>query len=174
MSLVARSKKLNLPNYTLCDLNLLACNRTLEQTDQPVPDRTMPRLPEESSNFQTSGLVDQSPSRSCSEVGIVSVLSDVQSYRPVPEHIMLGGRYSPRNFGCVDLSTSPRAYNARWSVQSLDFWMCRLIDQSSSMSCSVVGTVPKFLDVQTYRPVPEHIMLGGRYRPRCLQKKMSN
>jgi len=39
-------------------------------------------------------------------------------------------------------STSPRAYLARWSI-----------------------TVPRLSNGRTGRPVPEHIMLGGRYSP---------
>jgi len=53
--------------------------------------------------------------------------------------------------------------------------MDRLVDQSPSISCSVVGTVPRLLDGRAGRPVLEHIMLGGRYSPQiyhvCLTKK---
>ena len=62
-------------------------------------------------------------------------------------------------------STSPRAYHARWSVQSPACQLSELVDQSPSVSCSVVGTVPSLSIVRTGRPVPERIVLGGRYSP---------
>jgi len=67
-------------------------------------------------------LVDQSPSMSCSVVDTVPRMSNGPTSRPVPEHVMLGVRYSPQ-----------------------DVEMCRLVDQSPSMSCSVVGTVPNYI-----------------------------
>ena len=92
-------------------------------------------------------------------------LSRGQTGRPVPEHLMLGGRYSPQDVEWVDWSTSPRACHARWSVQSPGYRMDRLVNQSLSMSCSVVGTVLRMSNGQTGRPVPKHVMLGGWYSP---------
>jgi len=87
---------------------------------------------------------------------------------------MLGGWYSPQDVEWADWSTSPRACHARWSVQSPGCRMGRLVDQSLSMSCSVVGIVLRLSNGQTGRPVPEHVMLGGRYSPQvyhvCLTK----
>ena len=77
----------------------------------------------QSPDFQMSGLVDLSPSVSCSVVGTVPRLSNERAGRPVPERIILGGRYSPQTFKWAGWSTSPRAYHARWSVQSPDFQM---------------------------------------------------
>jgi len=65
----------------------------------------------------------------------------------------------------IDLSTSPQACSARWLVQYLDFQTGRLGDQSPSIQCSVVGAVPRSLNWQTGRPIPEHIVLGGRCSP---------
>jgi len=97
----------------------------------------------QSPDFQMNGLVDQSPSVSCSVVGTVPRLSNDRASRPVPERIMLGGRYSPQTFKWSGWSTSPRAYHARWSVQSPNFQMNGLVDQFPSVLCSVVSTVPK-------------------------------
>ena len=101
-------------------------------------------------------------------------LSRGRAGRPVPEHLTLGGRYSPQDAKWTDWSTSPRASHARWSVQSPGCRMGRQVDQSPSMSCSVVSTVPRMSNGQTGRPVPEHVMLGGRYSPQvyhvCLTK----
>jgi len=71
----------------------------------------------------------------------------------------------PSSSKLADWSTSPRAYNARWSVQSPDLQTGRLVDQSPSIQCSVVGTVSRSPNWQTGRPVPEHTVLGGRYSP---------
>jgi len=115
--------------------------------------------------------------------------------RPVPEHITLGGRYSPLIFKLragqpvtertllgsrcspqvsklADWSTSPRAYTARWSVQSPGTSVLqagRLVDQFPSVQCSVVGAAPRSLNWQTGRPVPERILLGGRCSPQVRQ-----
>jgi hypothetical protein len=78
---------------------------------------------------------------------------------------MLGGRYSLQDVEWADWSTSPRACHARWLVQSQGCRMGRLVDQSPRMSCSVVGTVLRMSNGQTGRPVPEHVMLDGRYSP---------
>jgi len=43
--------------------------------------------------------------------------------------------------------------------------MGRLLNQSLSIYCSVVGTVPKMANGQTDRPVLEYILLGGQYSP---------
>ena len=43
----------------------------------------------------------------------------------------------------------------------------RLGDQSPSIKCSVVGAVPEFSNWWAGRPVPERIVLGGRYNPRA-------
>jgi len=85
-------------------------------------------------------------------------LSKRQTGRSVPEHFVLGGRYSPQDVEEEDWSTSPRAFHARWSVQSPRCRKSRLVDQSLSISCSVVGTVPRMLKRQTGRLVPEHFM----------------
>ena len=116
-----------------------------------------------------SGLVDQSPSISCSMVGTVPRLSNGQAGRPVPEHITLSGRYSPQTFKWAGWLTSPRAYKARWSVQSPNFQMGRLVDQSPSIQCSVVGTVRKLSNGQAGRPVPKHTILGGRCSPQTFK-----
>jgi len=47
--------------------------------------------------------------------------------------------------------------------------MGRLVDQYPSLSRSVVGTVPRMSNRQTSRPVPEHVMLGGRYSPQDIE-----
>jgi hypothetical protein len=43
--------------------------------------------------------------------------------------------------------------------------MSRLVDQSPSIYCSVVSTVPRMANEQTGQPVLEYILLGGRYSP---------
>jgi len=43
--------------------------------------------------------------------------------------------------------------------------MGRLVDQSSSIYCSVVGTIPKMANGQTSQPVHEYILHGGQYSP---------
>ena len=144
-----------------------------DQTSRPVPERRA-RWLVQSPGCRKSRLVDQSPSISCSVVDTAPRLSKEQTGRPVPEHIMLGGRYSPQDIDKADWSTCPRAYHARWSVQSPGCRKRRLVDQSPSISCSVVGTVPRMSHRQTSRLVPECIMLGGRYSPQvhhvCLTK----
>jgi len=45
----------------------------------------------------------------------------------------------------------------------------RLINQSPSVLCSVVGAVPRFPNWQTGRPVPEHTVLGGRCSPQIFK-----
>ena len=126
-------------------------------------------------------------------VPIISCLFAIeQTDRPVPKRIVLSGRCSPQTFEWGDWSTSPRAYHTRWSIQSLDFWMSGLVDQSPSISCSVVGTVldfwmsglvdqspsisclvvgtvPRLPNKRAGRLVPEHIMLGGRYSPQTIK-----
>jgi len=108
-----------------------------------------------------SKLVDQSLSIPCSMISAVPGFIG-QTGRPVPEHTVLDGRYSSR-FHWTDWSTSPRAYRTQWSVQ-FPVSLGRLVDQSLSIPCSVVGTVPGFIG-QTGRPVPVHTVLRGRYSP---------
>ena len=87
---------------------------------------------------------------------------------------MLEGWHSPQDIKWADWSTIPRASHAQWSVQPLGYQMGRLVDQSPSISCSVVGKAPRISNGQTGRPVPEHLMLSGRYNPQvyhvCLTK----
>jgi len=52
-------------------------------------------------------------------------------------------------------------------VQSPGCRMGELVGQSPSVSCSVVGTVPRLSNPRTGRPVPQRIMLGGRYSPQA-------
>ena len=92
-------------------------------------------------------------------------LSKRQTGRPVLEHFVLGGRYSAQDDEWADWSTSPQVYLAQWPVQSLGWRMGRLVNQSPSISCSVVGTVPRMENGQTGQPVPKYILLGGRYSP---------
>ncbi len=54
---------------------------------------------------------------------------------------MLGGRCSRWSSESIDWATSPRASSAWWLVQSLEFRIDRLGDQSPSIKCSVVGAV---------------------------------
>ena len=86
---------------------------------------------------------------------------------------MLGGRYSPQIIDWANWSASPRAYHARWSVQSPDYRLGEVVGQSPSISCSVVGTVPGLSIGRTGRPVPEHIMLGGRYSSRAYHVRLA-
>ena len=51
--------------------------------------------------------------------------------------------------------------------------MGRLVNQSPSISCSVVGTVPRMANGQTGRPVLEYFMLGGRYSPQVYHVHLS-
>jgi len=81
---------------------------------------------------------------------------------------MLGVRYSPQIVVLANWSTSPRAFHADWLVQSPDCRLGELVGQSPSISCSVVGTVPRLSIGRTGRLVPEHIMFGGRYSPRIV------
>jgi len=169
-----------------------------EQTGRPVPKHFMLGGRCSQPNCRKNRLVDQSPSMLCSVVGTVNRIVEridwstsprafyarwsvqstkllkEQTDRPVPEHIMLGGRYSQPN--------------------------CRknrLVDQSPSMLCSVIGTVNRIVKrtdwstspqafyarwpvqstelskEQTGRPVPEHVMLGGRYsQPNCRKNRL--
>jgi len=111
---------------------------------------------------------NRSPSTSCSTIGMAPEFSKGQTSqnrrtgRPVPEHIMLDGRYSPQIVDWVNWSASPRACHARWSVQSPDCRLGELVGQSPSISCSVVGTVPGLSIGRTGWPVPEHIFLKNR------------
>ena len=94
MSLVARSKKLNF---------------------------TSPRAYH--AHLRPKRLIDQSPSISYLSAmeqthRPVSELSKLWVGQPVLESIVLGGRYSTQTLKLVGWSTSPRAYSARWSVQS--------------------------------------------------------
>ena len=86
--------------------------------------------------------------------------------------------------GCENRPTGPRARHARRLVQSLDCRGGELVDQSLSISCSMVGPVPRLSNGQTGqpvpehimlsgRPVPEHIMLGGRYSPRAYHIRLA-
>jgi len=202
MSLVKRSKKLGLSEQPLCIcffnakivLHFFLClrepiNQSLsascsrlgtiprlskDETNQPAPEYRVlggrcNQQVVESTDWSTSPRAYyawwsvQSPS-----------VSNGQTGRLVHEHVMLSGRYSPRDVEWADRSTSPRACHARWSVQSPRSGMGRSIDQSSSMSCSVVGTVTEMSNGQIDRPVPEHVMLGGQYRHQvyhvCLTK----
>ena len=68
--------------------------------------------------------------------------------------------------------SSPRAYNAWWSVQSLVLQTGRLVDQSPSVQCSVVGAVPRTPNWQTGRPVSERIVLDGQCSPQV--SKLTN
>jgi len=119
----------------------------------------------QSPSSQTDRLVDQSPSLWRLVVGTVPRFSNWQAGRPVPESMALGGRYSPQVLKLAGWSTSPRAYGARWSVQSPDSQTGRLVDQSPSLWRSVVGTVPRFSNWKAGQPVPERMVLGGRYSP---------
>jgi len=125
-----------------------------------VPDFQKMRLISQSPNMAYSvvnaitdcrkgRLVDQSPSISCLVVRTVPRISNGQTGGPVPERLMLGGRYSPQDIKWADWSTSPRASHAWWSVQSSGYQMGRLVDQSPSISCSVVGTVPRISNGKT-------------------------
>jgi len=101
----------------------------------------------QSPDLQTGRPDDQSPSIPCSVVGAVPRSPNWQTGRPVPEHTMLGGRCSPQISKLADWTTSPRAYRARWSVQSPDLQTGRLDDQSPSIPCSVVGAIPRNVDL---------------------------
>ena len=86
---------------------------------------------------------------------------------------MLGGRCSSQTLNLAGWSTSPRAYGAQWSVQSLGSQTGRLVDHSPSLRRSVVGTVPRFSNWKAGQPVPERIVLVGRYSPQVCHTQSS-
>ena len=111
------------------------------QTGQPVPEHTMlggrcsPQISKladwttsprayrvrwsvQSLDLQTGRSDDQSLSIPCSVVSAVPRSPNWLTGRPVPEHTVLDGRCSPQISKLADCTTSPRAYHARWSVQS--------------------------------------------------------
>jgi len=66
---------------------------------------------------------------------------------PDPEHITLV---------CdgADWSTSPRAYHARWSIQSPDSQMGEVVDQSPSARRSVVGIIDQDVNLADWSTRP--------------------
>jgi len=159
ISLVARSKKLklssprashaHLPSGRL--INLSRADNALvigivPNSSKLVGRSTSPRVYStrwsvQAPDLQSGGLGDQSSSIQCSVVGADPRSPIWRTGQPVPEHTVLGGRCSPHISNLADWATSPRAYSARWSVQSPDLLSGRLGDQSSSIQCSVVGAV---------------------------------
>jgi len=136
MSLVARSKKLKL-SCPRASHARLPSDRLMNQSradnafvvgivpnsskltgESTSPQAYSARWSVRPPDLRTGGLGDQSPSIQCSVVGVVPRSPNWRAGRPVPEHTVLGGRCSPQISELAYCAASPRAYSARWSVQS--------------------------------------------------------